>query len=806
MADLWSRARKQLLRLGGLLLLVLLLGGCVERTDWQALQRQAATPAGDLHGEHTIGQTLVPQHAGLSGIEVVLVDYGAESGRPAVPLELRLCRDLACQEGITRTTVPLSAIVHNSSYRLSFPPQPDSAGRAYVLLAGAPQAGSPARATLWASGSDLYPDGTLLRDGRPAEGDLNFWAYYDSAPADVAAELLRQAGGGLPHMPGLLLLLLAPGYLLARLLPRSRQDDLLELLGTCLGLSAAAVPVLLLLLSWLPGLLSGPAVPVGGGLLAAAALGLLVRDICRGRYRGLAPVSLPVTAALVAIAGIALGLRAFHALDLTGPLWVDAVHHTTLARLIVERGAIPGDYLPYVQVAPATYHFGFQSLVAVLHGLTGMPLPGALLLLGQVLNGLGGLTLYGLGRRWGGSRWAGLAAAAVPSALSLMPAYYISWSRYTELAGLFILPVAAVLLDRLLRGRWHWGLAGVTAVAMAGLVVAHLRVAAFMATLAVLLVLRAMWEGRRSCWAAAVPLGRALAVAAAGFTLIAVWLVPSILDLGRAAMQEWAASEEALSLYYVLFGPGRYLFPAAVAGTLLAVLWRRAKALILLLWAGLLVVLAKPGLIGLPLGAAIDSTSVAIALYVPLSLAAALGVGGLAALARRVRWTDPPLLRWAGAVFLIGTCAWGASELNSIVNPRTAILAPADLPAMAWIEENTAPDAVFLVNSYEWMTAVYAGSDGGYWIAPLAGRQTWPPPALYGLGAREHIEEINDVAREAMASPGGEALYTLLRDHGISHVYLGRYGGPLTAEKLLGCDRFRPVYRQGGVWVFALEP
>lgn len=814
-----SRRRPLLL----LLLLLPLLAGCTEKVDWEVSQRQSSTPAGDLYGSHTVGQTFAPQHGGLSSIEVLLVDHGAESGRPNVPLELKLCRDLLCQEEVARTTIPAEAIAHNLSYRFRFPRQGDSAGRTYVLWVAAPQAATPARATLWAHSTDLYPDGTLLLDGQTAAGDLSFWTYYDADAGSLTGELLRGAGRGLRYLPSLLLLLLAPGYLLARLLPRSERDDLFDLLGTCAALSAAVVPVALLLLAQTPLTLTGPGVRIGGGLLGVVALSLLVRDLNRGRWRSIAAVPAPVVLTMAGMTAVGLVLRAVHAHDLIGPLWIDAVHHSLLGRLIVERGAIPGDYLPYAQVSSATYHFGFQSMATLLHWLSGLPIPQALLLLGQALSGLAGLPLYALGKRWGKSRWAGLAAAAIPAALSLMPAYCVSWSRYTQIAGLFILPVGAVLLDRFLRKRrWHWGLAGVTAVTAAGLVVTHLRVAAFFAALAGLLLVSDTVRRRYRGRSMAVPWARSLAVAGGAVALIWPWLWPSIRKLWLPAAQLWPAKVDSLSLYFAHYGPGRYVAPIAVAGLVLALLRRRREAVLLLLWVGALVLMANlhltgllpggtldrliPWFHGLHIGAIVDNFSVDISLYVPVSLGVALACGELISLSRRFGRRLPRGLGWAGAALLVGVSLWGAHDLRAIVNSRTNLLSQADLKAMAWIEAETTPDALFLINSYEWTPGVQGGTDGGYWISPLTGRRTWPPPALYGFGEPAYIEEVGQVARQAMESPGGQDLHTLLRQYRFTHIYLGRYGGPLTPEKLADTTLFRPLYEDSGVWVFAVEP
>ncbi len=808
--------RKRSLWIAGLLVFSLLLAGCVDGTDWGALQRQASVPAGDLYYPHTLAQSLVANHAGLNGLDVVLVDYGQESGLSSAPLELRLCHDLACSQEIAQATIPPEAISHNSSYRFSFPAQANSAGRTFFLQASVPQAYTQSRYTLWAHDSDRYPEGSLFYDGEPSGGDLNFWAHYEITSAQAVSRLLQGAWFGLPHLGGLLLLLLAPGYLLARLLPRSRQEDVIALAGLCVGLSVAVVPVLLLLLSLFGGILRRPVLLAGGGLLGALALALLLRDIRRGHWRGLHPGA-PVLVVMVGIVSMTLVQRAVHTLGLVGPLWVDAVHHALVARLIVEQGAIPTSYLPFVQ-APATYHFGFQSLVAALHSLSGISLPASILWVGQALSGLSGLPLYALGRRWGKSPWAGVGAAAIPSVFSLMPAYYVSWSRYTELLGLCILPVAVLLFERWLsERRWHLGLAAATGVAIAGTLVAHLRVGAFFVVLAGLLLIRATVRRRYQGRLMAAPWIRTAVVALAAALLIWSWLWPSIRHLWIPAAQLWPVQEEVLSLGYVLYGAGRYVAPLAALGTAIALLRRRSEAFLLFLWVGLLPLMANPRMVGLqaggPLdrllglnvGALMDDTAVAIASYVPVSLMAGLTCGELAHWARRLGRRSS-WWRWAAAILLIGLSLWGAYSFRSVVNPVTAILTQADLQAMPWIEAYTAPDAVFLINSYQWMSGIYAGNDGGYWISPLAGRRTWPPPALYGLGSVEDLLEINRVAEAAMAHPEGEELYDLLRGAGITHIYIGRYGGPLAQEKLITSPHFHLLYQKDGVCILSLEP
>ena len=110
-------------------------------------------------------------------------------------------------------------------------------------------------------------------------------------------------------------------------------------------------------------------------------------------------------------------------------------------------------YLP----GPFYYHYAFHTFAAQFAALSGLPPAQAVLILGQLLNAAVGLSVYHLAKTlskdW---RMAGLAALLVTFATK-MPAYYLSWGRYTLLTGLVLLPLAMAASMRLLAGeRRYW--------------------------------------------------------------------------------------------------------------------------------------------------------------------------------------------------------------------------------------------------------------------------------------------------------------------------------------------------------------
>ncbi len=161
-------------------------------------------------------------------------------------------------------------------------------------------------------------------------------------------------------------------------------------------------------------------------------------------------------------------------------MWGDSYQHTMIAQLLIDNGGLFRTWEPYASLHTFTYHFGFHSAVAVLHWLTGMATPQATLWAGQLLNALAVLALYPLTVRFGGNRWAGMAAVLVAGLLLPMPMFYVNWGRYTQLAGQVVLPAAVVLSWTVLESpRCDWKLTILSWLVTAGLALTHYRVLIF---------------------------------------------------------------------------------------------------------------------------------------------------------------------------------------------------------------------------------------------------------------------------------------------------------------------------------------
>jgi hypothetical protein len=251
-------------------------------------------------------------------------------------------------------------------------------------------------------------------------------------------------------------------------------------------------------------------------------------------------------------------------------------------------------------------------------------------------------------------------------------------------------------------------------------------------------------------------------------------------------------------------GLGRYATALAGVGLAWGLFQRKQFALILAIWVGTMYFLANLGAFGLPGSWLINLDSVAITLFMPVSVAA----GSL--LSQLIRLWEAALLRWqrlywaclalAGLLLLI----LGARNIITVLNPATYLFRQADRAAIDWIDKNIPPGETILINPFLWGYGVYAGNDGGFWISPLSGRKTLPPPVIYGFGGQAEYFEIEAVCKEVLAQGSQpDELWSLLRSHGVRYIYLGVRGGPISPYELSNSPRFRLLYHQFGTWVFA---
>ncbi len=600
--------------------------------------------------------------------------------------------------------------------------------------------------------------------------------------------------------------LLAPGYLLYRW-PRARlRLPLLAGIGTVVGLSLSVIPILFLWTSTL-GLRLSPLILrlMLIGAVLAAGLVLQKRPILRP-----APPWLSLGLLFVALATLAL--RLYQIRDVALPLWVDSVHHALLIRVVGETGQMPISLRPYVEVDLLPYHWGYHAVAATWHTLAGLDLPMFMLLSGQIVNALHVLTIYTLGTYLLRSPLAGLWAALITGLLSMMPAYYVTWGRYTQLTGLLLLPALIVLSSLLVeRPRFSPALLLCSAIALAGMILTHYIVLIFYAAwMAPYFLLLAFRRPRRAPTLAL----RLAALFVAALVLVAPWarvlferaVLPVVRQPGLLAADPGSNPVDPKLLWTT---NSQALYSLAALGVLIAAARRNVRVLALGLWIGVMFVMANPAATGVRALWLINNHTVIITLFVPVSLLAAYSLRELLRLL--ARWLPArlqPSLRLAGAVCFVLLAGYGSWQFRDVINPETNLTSHPDRRALDWVAANTSPDSRFLIGSAPWLGQVYRGTDAGWWLTPFAGRWTTTPPVLYDYGQPEYVRDVS--ARTAAVAnlklTDARALDDIISANHITHVFIGTKPGPLKGEMFWGNPRFKPVYDRDGVLIFEVQP
>ncbi|MBE3038980.1 MAG: hypothetical protein IMZ62_09245 [Chloroflexi bacterium] len=786
---------------------------------------------GTLSAGQTIGQTFVAKYDGLAGIYFYLSPQ--KTGNGEIRLHLRSAPQAADDLAVSLNTLAVDALKAPGYYGFFVPAQASSNQKYYYAFLEVTGSGD---IQVGKAAGDAYLNGALYQNGTPEDAQAAFQLSYSRRKSILGLGWEAVTWGGILAVGFFLFIL--PGWGLFSLLwPGWGGIKWPEKLGLSAGLSLALYPLLLLwtdiiglhlgaIYAWLP--------PLAG-------LGII---LWRNRKR-LSVRTFPRANALmlpwadVAFIGIValIVLTRFWAIrSLDVPMWGDSYQHTMIAQLLVDHGGLFTSWQPYAELTTFTYHFGFHSAAAVFDWITRQDMSKAVLWVGQLLNVLAVIVLYPLATKVGRSQWAGVVAVLVAGLLLPMPMFYVNWGRYTQLAGQVIFPVAVwVIWNTLIssplsspkgapkvRGESK-GMVTIGCIVLGGLAVTHYRVLIFAVIfLATLLILYARRETIRPM------LLKTFWVGAGAGLLFLPWFIRvfggRILQLFASQMTTSAA--RAVEFNPQLTGTGNiFVYLPSILWLALPVvigcgIWRREKGLVLIsLWWYANLLAANPYWLGLPGAGVLDSFTVFIAAYIP----AGIIVGAAASWLDDRKNTAPGsqskihnAFSLGAVILLIGAGFWGARQrLNDVQPSKFALATRPDILAAMWIQENTAPEARLLVNSFPaFSNSVIVGSDGGWWLPLLAGRQINVPPINYGTeqgSDPDYLRRVNALSAEINAkSVIHPDVINLLRARGITYVYIGQqqgrvnYGGPAVfdPQQMLGDAHFRLVYHQDRVWVF----
>lgn len=679
-------------------------------------------------------------------------------------------------------------------------------------------------ARVYASAVDVLNNIEASRAGQPIRGDLAIKLHYRYGLQNFIDDIIHIR---LHSAFAVLALLLLPGLAVVMLFstlrnhnqgyvhpaPAGIENDSgstwLDSMTLSVGISIALAPIGLLIVT-----VAGLHVsPTAIWVMLLVCLIIVVTQAWRLR-RVLHAMTFPVSdVAMLGLfaAGLIMNLAA--AREISYPLWTDSNHHSIITQLIIEQGQIPDNYLPYFTFDRFTYHFGFHALAAYIAQLANLSTPQAVVLTGQLLNSLTGLTLYAFVARISHSRSLAFWAAATVTLLNHVPGFYVNWGRYPQLAGVVLLPLTAMAIIRAAReGTPKWIIcAGVLS---AGLFLVHYRMA-FMALLLVTAVgaanISVLWKisPRIKVYAIRIALTALVAMLLAGPWLLPMaqrMFIPYFLGSRPATAPVLASPSDRSYSLELLTSIG--LSPAVIALALLGLVWglrRRQKlAQVAMLWAILLFLGANTNRV---LGRALyDRDAFLIMLFLPAGMLAAYALNGA--------WNNwhKITLRWKQvnteiglSVVIIAFTAL-ASARAEVARLDNGFVRASDIQAIEWVAQNTPPDARFAIGGEFWLPSIVEGRDAGWWLPMLAHRQVTIPTMVYvtevdgatRLGILNLARDLNNLRDPAAALP-------MLRANGIGYIYVGNRPTQVDPMLLTETPGYRLLYYHEGAWVFGVE-
>ncbi len=813
-----------------LLFLVLSLSGCVSLADPEASQEYTSDTVGVLDAQTSLGQSFVSRRPNLDRITIWVTTNSGQTNESTSNnsnnINVKLYLNPGETSPIFATTIIAPTSGNNIPITISIPGQKHPGGQNYYLLL-TKDSGS---IQINGRNEDAYPLGQAYINNKAANADIAFRLSYNYDFLALVQDF-KQSTGYLWIVGPLLVVLWLPGWLLLDLSGFRSRYDFGEQTAISTGLSLALIPVLMLWTTILKIKWTSMGVFYAAGFLIAIFITQLVYngitsqknhrrlDSSQSRNLPIPPVNIfkrfpGKSFILILIFLVTLAVRLIMVRDLATPAWVDSVHHALITRLIINNGSYPATYMPFWDINPTAYHPGFHSIAATFTWLSNLDLAQSLLILGQVLNAICVFSVYLFTTSLTRSSSAGLFAALITGFLTPMPAYYTSWGRYTELTGLLLLPVILALIQLGVdakvpkRRGWIILLGGITA---GGLFMIHYRVIAFLACLIFSYVIFTIVTKRKGTL---IKPGHllifVLTIATLGIASVLPWflqtLKTTVLPILNTPVTTSVPFFQDFSWSYLTSALGKQSLVLAGLGLLWGMIKHRSFTLMLIVWILILFFFGNFASLKIPGVGFITTASVEIMLFIPISI-----LGGYFIDQIIIHWKSliPKQLiipSFALILILSGFVAYlGARQLIAIINPITIFSRYADLPAIEWVGEHIPENETIVINPFAWGYGLYAGSDGGYWISPLAGRVTLPPPVLYAL--ESGANKINTQSQQVITlGPNPSALWDFLNTQQLHYIYIGVKGGVIPPEKLASSGLFSVLYHHDGVWIFSVKP
>jgi hypothetical protein len=536
------------------------------------------------------------------------------------------------------------------------------------------------------------------------------------------------------------------------------------------------------------------------GLCATWGFLNLIRDLRRFRIPDL--VAAPNWPWTVAFWAIVAGGTIFRLIT-TGSFVMlpgsDAYHHTLIVQLMLDQAGIPHNYYPYYNLDTFSYHFGFHSIAALVSWLLGSDPLTSTKITAVLLNAASAATVGLMAERFIGHRRAAVVAATVVAVISVSPYALLRWSRFTQTAGLFIMPAAltALTYSPLRSNRF------LASILIAGLGLTHIRVAGYLSVfaliLAIMYAIRKQWIALRGLLTSYI---LALLMVVPWFWYILPVQYGTELFKGKYLAQPGYNDIGRLEEPVIKFITNWPIIVISTFGIVVGFIKSesRVSTALLTVW---LAALFGGSLLSARVGFSLwDVKTTLLSLVVPVAVFAAQAFHGTTQSCER---TVGKLLWPAMLAVFVGLAAVGTISLPYVIHSALPDVTPTSLRTMEWIKNNTPQRSVFVSDAieFDWAPGWIVGIGPGYWIPLLTGRASVVPPMIYPLEASNPLVTSDlQLVRRIIKSTPDMPVSRLISDSRVTHVFTTDRSPILPPARLVQDGGLRPVYHQDGMWVF----
>jgi len=477
--------------------------------------------------------------------------------------------------------------------------------------------------------------------------------------------------------------------------------------------------------------------------------------------------------------------------NIVAGLGSDSYHHTLISQIILENGKAPDNYQPFAPLVSFSYHFGFHALSAIISNITGITLRLIVPITGIFILGLTSISCYFLSYQIFQNRIISYITGILTICFSVSPFYLVNFSRFPQLLGLVFCGTFIGLFIFWFREDYPIHFFPFVSLITLGQAFAHYRIT-LMSIIGILLFMLLMFfESKNKKYFLILSLRKLILYLISTIVLFSPWIFKVISskqngfsgDIGE--MGESFFSINRLGNEMLNYPSNIPILVIIAFSIILLIIKKNKNILWLFSWIGLLILFSSK------------------LFFVPILIIVSWVIYEVILILRtKITFLKP------FSILLILPLIYYMSLIPSHIHPEYSFVASEDLIAFQWIQDNTKPNAKFVVNSFnfDFNNKYIIGIDGGYWIPLLANRQTITIPMIFIIEQIENEEVLNNLVEvHNIDDFSTTENVKILHQLGFTHIYIGQFGSKEKLHQFENSKFYKQIYNVSNTYIFEIE-